>query len=198
MTYMDTITQQNPAEAPQRKAEPGQDLYNQHVEDFLIAYNEDPDQAFKRFGFSYLHSLQPVDRIPIYEKYKWLGKEANDFYNLGTVALKNEDFAEARKMYAKALKIEPQHYEANLNLALMALQEEDTKSALKIAKATLEFAPEEEMEELEAFILNLEYPDGIPEEMKAEQQAAAAAEAQAQEADLDNPKEGSTYSFSPE
>ena len=132
------MSKETPAE------EVGAALYSTHIQEFWNSYEEDPERAFRRFGFAFVHSLPPVQRLAVYKAHKWIPMDAIDHYNLGTAAVVQEEFDEAKKLYNKAIKQDEAMYQAHYNLSVLAHKQGDAKKAKVHAEKALAAAPPEE------------------------------------------------------
>ncbi len=67
--------------------------------------------------------------------------DAEGYYNLGTLSLRRNNFAEARQYLEKALQLKPNYPEAWNNLGMMAAQEGHADQAVQNFQRTLELRP---------------------------------------------------------
>jgi tetratricopeptide (TPR) repeat protein len=104
----------DPAVHPDEK----QDLYKFELQRYRTALKRNLDQAYKRYGFTLFQSLEPMERILWLHEIGFVPVDEIDFYNLGTVAVAQENYQQAKEWFKKALKVRPDMPEATFNLAL--------------------------------------------------------------------------------
>lgn len=116
-------------EQPEEPQEEAKDLYHREIERYRHAVQENKDEAYRRYGFTMAHSVEPEEYLAYCLEMGFEPETAVDFYNLGNVAVKNEDLDGAIDYYEKALSIDKQFAPALYNLAAVHEQKEDTKKA---------------------------------------------------------------------
>jgi len=115
-----TSTDQASAEAEVQQAQPQKNLYEREVERYRHHLQRGGfDAAYPMYGFTLIHSLQPEEKVDIFQKLGFDPKTPEDFYNLGCVAAKKEDFIKAREYFEQTIDLAPDFEEAYYNLAIV-------------------------------------------------------------------------------
>ncbi len=124
-----TDSQKGAVEAPVQHG--ALDLYEDQLQAYHEALDRGLDCAGRRFGFVLYHSLPGSEVVELRKQMGFKPIEATDFYNLGVVHAEKEEYAEAIKMFQKALELDSDLAEAEFNLALAFELSGDVTAAKK-------------------------------------------------------------------
>lgn len=105
------------------------DLYDFEISRFMELLAKDRTYAFQRYGWSLIYSLEPEQTFTLIQESGWKGREALDFYNLGTIQCQEENFKEAMKNFEKAESMGCNRPELFFNMALIYEGQEDKTNA---------------------------------------------------------------------
>jgi len=93
-------------------------LYEREMERYRVFLQHGFDVAYKYYGFSLFHSLSNEEKVDILKKLGFEPKNPEDFYNLGCMAAKKDDYRAARNFFEKTIELAADFEEAYYNLAL--------------------------------------------------------------------------------
>lgn len=114
-----TPSEQAP-EAEAQSAQPQKNLYEREVDRYRHYLQRGGfEAAYPMYGFTLIHSLQPEEKVEMFQKLGFDPKTPEDFYNLGCVAAKKEDFVKAREYFEKTIELAPDFEQAYYNLAIV-------------------------------------------------------------------------------
>lgn len=102
-------------------------LLERQLDEFRKLLAEDPQQAYKRYGVTLVHSLDEETYFQEMTRFGWEPRTALDFYNLAVLATNRGDHEEALDLYEEAIARDEELACAHYNLAATfeALGQED-------------------------------------------------------------------------
>ena len=107
-------------EAEAQQAQPQKNLYEREVDRYRHHLERGGfEAAYPMYGFTLIHSLQPEEKVELFQKLGFDPKTPEDFYNLGCVAAKKENFEKAREYFEKTIDLAPDFEQAYYNLAVV-------------------------------------------------------------------------------
>jgi tetratricopeptide (TPR) repeat protein len=104
-----------------------QTLYERTVEYHRLLLESSPQDALRIFGLTLLYSLSPEEMLGVTESVGLESKGAEEHYNLGVRAARQQDFVRAAECFEGALALNPSLWDALYNLAVS--YEEQGKTA---------------------------------------------------------------------
>jgi tetratricopeptide (TPR) repeat protein len=108
------------------------ETYNSSVDEFKQFLNDSKDFAYQKYGLTLLYSLEVTETS---EQMKKLGIDIKEdevyFYNKGTSAAQEGNFAAAISDLRKALELNGEFKQARYNLALVLSDNGDFDQAVK-------------------------------------------------------------------
>lgn len=122
----------------------GEQLLADEVERYTQVLNADLNEAFRRYGYTLLHSLAPSDQVRLRQKLGMATDDAIDLFNLAGLEIEAENYAGAVKLLEKAAGKTPTLADAYFNLALCFEKLGKDDSAKKAWNTFLEIAESEE------------------------------------------------------
>jgi tetratricopeptide (TPR) repeat protein len=147
-----TFTENGPDEEPHAE----RDLYQEEIDRFQSALEEDTSKALERFGFSLFHSLPGMKQIELAQKLNIDPRTGLDFYNLASLHIEHQEYDKAAKQLKKALELKPEFPEATYNLALCYENMGKKKDAIELWRNYLELEEvPEDREAVEAHLAEL-------------------------------------------
>ncbi len=106
-------------------------LYEFEIGRFLDLLEQDRNYAFQRYGFTNFYSLPPEKLFQLKNDMGWKGRDALDYYNLGTIECQEGRLKEALKHFEKAESMNCDQPELYFNMAVIMEEKEDKPSAKK-------------------------------------------------------------------
>ncbi len=138
------------------------DLYELEIERFMDLLEQDPDYALQRYGFTTFYSLPPEKLFQLKNDLNWKGREALDYYNLGTIECQEGKYKEALKHFEKAESLGCDQPELFYNMALVFEEKGNTEKASEYYQKYID-----EIERLEEIPNNLQLElDEVRERLK--------------------------------
>ncbi|MFH0792784.1 MAG: tetratricopeptide repeat protein [bacterium] len=119
-----------------------EDLYEREVDRYRIHLKRDLESTFRRYGFTLIHSLEPLEQVEVLKAYGFESADAADIYNLAHLRVRDEAWAEAADLFKQALKEKTDLVEASYNLALCYEKLGQPTQAVHQWEATLKMLPE--------------------------------------------------------
>lgn len=92
-------------------------LLERQLNDFRQALRKDPQDAYRRYGMTLLHSLDEETYFAELTRFGWKPETALDCYNQGVMATNRGDHQEALRFYEQAVEKDPELACAYYNLA---------------------------------------------------------------------------------
>ena len=128
--------------------QPLKNLYEKEIERYRSFLEHGFDVAYQYYGFTLFHSLSNEEKVEILKKLGFEPRNPEDFYNLGCMAAKREDYAAARNYFEKTIGLAADFEEAYYNLAFVLENLEEEKAALENWGIYNEFLDEDSAEAL--------------------------------------------------
>lgn len=94
------------------------DLYESELARYRETLRLDSEVALERYGMTLIHSLSPSERVLALKEMGNEITDAADYYNLGHMHAKDENYDEAINFFRRAIEIEPTLTDAIYNLAV--------------------------------------------------------------------------------
>src|SRR5690606_5118569 len=117
----------------------------------------DPEETYRRYGFTLYHSLPPAQMVLESKKLGFYRDDAIDVYNLAGIEIGKENFEGAAELLEKSFKEDNSQPETAYNLALGYEKRERKADALKMWDKYLEIAEDEEdIEAVQAHVAELQ------------------------------------------
>jgi len=142
------VKEKTAAQEAKSPSQPLKTLYEREMERYRVFLQHGFDVAYKYYGFSLFHSLSNGEKVEILKKLGFEPKNPGDFYNLGCVAAKREDYAAARNYFEKTIELAADFEEAYYNLALTLESMGREKDAIRNWEIYNEFLDEDSSEAL--------------------------------------------------
>jgi tetratricopeptide (TPR) repeat protein len=143
-----SVKEKTTAQEEKSPSQPQKSLYEKEMERYRIFLQHGFDVAYKYYGFSLFHSLSNEEKVEILKKLGFEPKNPEDFYNLGCMAAKREDFAAARNFFEKTIALAADFEQAYYNLALTLESLGQDKDAIRNWEIYNEFLDEDSSDTL--------------------------------------------------
>ena len=113
------------------------DLIGKSDEEILTLWASDPAQlSVEEILYCATLVETPAQKMAVYQKTAELYNDARAYNNMGMLYFEQNNIAEARRCYAKALQIEPNNADIHYNAALAAMADNDLAAAeVELGKA---------------------------------------------------------------
>ena len=113
------------------------DLIGKSDEEILALWASDPAQlSVEEILYCATLVETPAQKMAVYQKTAELYNDARAYNNMGMLYFEQNNIAEARRCYAKALQIEPNNADIHYNAALAAMADNDLAAAeVELGKA---------------------------------------------------------------
>jgi len=132
------------------------DLYEQQIRRYRQMLETNPDEAQRIYGVSLLNSLDPAERTVAMQAMGASVNEAEDCYNLGVHAARQDNWSQAIDYFRQAIESNPDLTDAIYNLAVCYERLGHAPQAKDTWRVYLEIIPEgPEAERLEKHIKTL-------------------------------------------
>lgn len=126
------------------------------VERFDRDLEQNPNEAFGRWGLAMFHSLADEKAEVFRRRLKIEPQDALDHYNLGCTLAGQEKYAEAIKEFAKAQELDPENAEAIYNHALALEKSGKSSESVALWNEYLKLCTEpEEIDEIKNHVTEL-------------------------------------------
>ena len=129
-------------------SKPAKSLYEKELDHYRMFLEHGFDTAYNYYGFSLFHSLSPEEKVEIFKKLGFEPKTPEDFYNLGCLSARDEDYQTARKFFEKTIDMAADFEEAYYNLALTLEKLGKDKAAIENWELYSEFLDDDSSEAL--------------------------------------------------
>ncbi len=126
------------------------DFFEAEISRYSANLEADPEETYRRYGFTLYHSLPPVQMVLESQKLGFWKEDAVDKYNLAGIEIGKENFEGARELLEEVIKEDPEMPEAAYNLAMCYERLDRKAEALPLWNKYLELADEEEDEDVDA------------------------------------------------
>jgi len=123
-------------------------LYEREMERYRVFLEHGFDVAYKYYGFTLFHSLSNEEKVEILKKLGFEPKNPEDFYNLGCMSAKKEDYTAARNYFERTIELAADFEQAYYNLALTLERMGEEEAAIKNWEIYSEFLDEDSTEAL--------------------------------------------------
>jgi len=123
--------------------EPG-DFFENEITKYSANLEADPEDAYRRYGFTLYHSLPAAHMVVESRKLGFYRDDAVDQYNLAGLEIGSENYEAAKDLLEKALKMDDTLADAAHNLALCYEKLDRKSDAVKMWNRFKELADEEE------------------------------------------------------
>ncbi len=144
-----TAGEQTGAEGADAAARQSQkSLFESEMDRYRAYLERDFETASRYYGFTLFHSLTPEERVTLFREMGFEPQTAEDFYNLGCMAAKEENLAAAKGFFEKTIEIAADFEVAYYNLALTLEKMGDEPSAIEMWEAYVEFLDDDASEAL--------------------------------------------------
>lgn len=120
------------------------DFFEAEISRYSSNLEADPEDTYRRYGFTLYHSLPPVQMVLENQKLGFHRGDAIDTYNLAGIEIGKENFEGALALLEKALKEDPTLADAWYNLALCYEKLDRKADAKKAWNNYLEHTEDEE------------------------------------------------------
>lgn len=158
------MASENNAEANQDNADNGvdyleaTDFFEAEISKYSANLEADPEETYRRYGFTLYHSLPPAQMVLESRKLGFYHDDAVDKYNLAGIELGKENYDGARELLEAALKEEPELADAAHNLALCYEKLDRKGDALPLWNKYLELVDEDDegLDQVRAHVAELQ------------------------------------------
>lgn len=120
------------------------DFFEQEIARYSASLEADPEDTYRRYGFTLYHSLPPAQLVLESQKLGFFRGDAADQYNLAGLEIEKENYEGATELLEKALAMDETLAEATYNLALCYEKLDRKDEAIKMWNRFLELADEDE------------------------------------------------------
>lgn len=124
------------------------DFFESEISRYSANLEADPEDTYRRYGFTLFHSLPPAQMVLENQKLGFFRGDAVDNYNMAGLEIGKENYTGAIELLEKCLKEDDSIAEAVYNLALCYEKTDRQADALKQWNKFLEMAEDEEDLEL--------------------------------------------------
>jgi len=131
------------------------DFFEQEISRYSANLEADPEDSYRRYGFTLYHSLPAPQMVLENQKLGFFKGDAVDKYNLAGIEIGKENFAGAIELLEQALKEDDSLADAAYNLALCYEKVDRKADAVKIWNRYLTIVPEDE-EDIDSVKAHLE------------------------------------------
>ncbi len=120
----------------------GRYLYEEQIERFGRLVVENPQMAYRRYGMTLIHSVDPKTYFQQMRRFGWETRTALDFYNLGVLKSNEGDHQGALECYEKAAEGKEAVLAVFYNLAVTYGEIGDTARQKEAIKRYLQLVEE--------------------------------------------------------
>lgn len=129
------------------------DFFEAEISRYSANLEADPEDTYKRYGFTLYHSLPPAQMLFESQKLGFFRGDAIDTFNLAGIELDKENFEGALKLLEKSIKMDDTQADTYYNMALCLERLDRHADAAKNWGKYLELAEdEEEIEAVQAYL----------------------------------------------
>jgi tetratricopeptide (TPR) repeat protein len=133
------------------------DFFESEIARYSAALEADPEDTYRRYGFTLYHSLPPGQLVLESQKLGFFRGDAADQYNLAGLELEKNNLEGAKELLEKSIEMDDTIPEAAYNLALVYEKLDRKADAIKMWNRFLELADEdEELAPVEAHLAELQ------------------------------------------
>lgn len=133
------------------------DFFENEITRYAVSLENNPEDAYQRYGFTLYHSLPPAHMVLESRKLGFYRDDAIDQYNLAGLEIGVENYEAAAGLLEKALKMDDSIADAAYNLALCYEKMDRKADAIKMWNRYKELAEdEEELVPVEAHLAELQ------------------------------------------
>jgi tetratricopeptide (TPR) repeat protein len=137
-----------PREKETQPSQPQENLYKREMERYRAHLQRGFEQAYKIYGFTLFHSLLPEEKVEIFQQLGFEPKNPEDFFNVGCIAAKKEDYAKACEHFRKTIELAEDFEQAYYNLAICLEHLGELKDAIENWQIYYAFLNEDSSEAL--------------------------------------------------
>lgn len=135
-----------PQEKESQPSLPQENLYKREMERYRTHLQRGFEPAYKIYGFTLFHSLMAEEKMDIIQQLGFKPKEPEDFFNLGCIAAKKDEYPKACEHFRKTIELAEDFEQAYYNLAICLEHLGEFKDAIENWKIYCEFLSEDSSE----------------------------------------------------
>lgn len=124
------------------------DFFEAEIVRYSASLEADPEDTYKRYGFTLYHSLPPGQLVLESQKLGFFRGDAADQYNLAGLEIEKENYEGAKDLLEKSMKMDDTLAETAYNLALCYEKLDRKADAIAMWNKFIELADEEQEEDI--------------------------------------------------